>query len=220
MDANNTPLQKLLNNRKLLILVMVVFVMVPLVLLILSTRGSTNNFELVSVTPQSGTSISPGETTATFEFSQEMPLVQKETFAVTVEPRVDFIYGIIGNKLSVNLSDLLLTDGQTYTVTLTNLISRAGEVIRSQSTAFTVNLSQETKDFINGLPYSGDGFKINKISDTTLLVEVTKKPDKKYKDEAIKFLQENDIDETKFNIAVILPGDQALDDSGSIKHFD
>jgi len=221
-DKNATPLQNLIaRNKGLSIVILAILLLVPLILLILSLRNSVDSFRLQSVKPAASSSVGPLETTVTFEYNQEMPLVQKDTFSVNVEPKVEFVYGILGNKLTVNLSDLLLVDGQPYTITIKNLVSRSGGVIRSQSSDFTVTFDSTTKDFIEGLPYTGNGFSVVKISDYTLLVEVIKKPEARYETAAVQLLEEKGIDATKFNIDISLPSEQQLkDDDNLIKHYD
>ena len=218
MDTkNNQILATILKNKPLLIVILVVFVLIPLVLLIISLTNRQESFALKSVKPENGGSISPDGSNIIFEFNQEMLLVQKDTFSITIDPKVDFVYGILDNKLQINLSNLKLAGSQTYNVQINNILSRSNEVIRTIATSFSIELPQDSADFIDNLPYKGDGFTIYNISDKTLYVRVTKAPEKKYEKAVMDFLSKKGISGTKFNIDVRLPSNRNVYDDAGIK---
>ncbi|HEX9679466.1 MAG TPA: hypothetical protein VGA08_02490 [Candidatus Saccharimonadales bacterium] len=222
MEPNNNQLLELiLRNRALAFALAIIVVVIPLIILIISSSTREEPFQLISVSPQAEVSTNQFATTFTFEFNREMPLVQSDVFSVVVDQNVKYIYGILENKLTINLSNLLLNDEQTYTITISNLTSRSDELINELTKEFTVNLLPATSDFLSDLPYSGNGFSIIKISDSSLLVNITKKPEGKVEAAALALLEENGIDSTKFNIDVNLPSEQEFeDDSNLIRHFE
>lgn len=210
MEASNKPqiLDALLKNRPLLFVVLVILVLVPIIILLVSLNNRPPAFALVSTSPANGSTIGPQETNIILEFNQDMPVVQKDTFKITITPEVEFVYGILDKKLQINIRDLWLETEQTYDVKIQNLLSRDNQVIRSLNTSLTVGLSSAASDFLSNLPYKGDGFMVDNISNRTLYVEVTGKPETKYEESSRKLLSDMGLIPTKFNIDISLPSER------------
>lgn len=221
MDTNNNQiLAAVLKNKPLLIVLMVVFILIPLILLIFSLRNQSSRFALQSINPADGSSVGPNETNVVLEFNQDMLLLQKDTFRVTIEPEVEFVYGILDNKLQINISNLRLVDNQAYNIRINNLLSRSNEVIRNINTSFTVDLPDSARQFLAELPHQGEGFTVVTVGDKTLYVNITKKPESRYREVVLKFLTEVGLPSTKFNTDINLPSQSETYDDDLIRHFD
>lgn len=221
MEANNNQiLAMILKNKPLLIIIILVFVFIPMILLIFSSRDQSARFILQSVTPENGSSVGPNDTNVVLEFNQDMVLLQDDTFEVIIEPEIEFVYGILDNKLQINISNLLLVDNQTYNVRINNVLSRSNEVIPTIDTSFTVDLSDPASQLLSELPYQGEGFTIAAIGDHTLYIDVTKTPEKRYEEAVLELLREVGLSATKFNVDINLPSQAETYDDDLIRHFD
>ncbi|HEX9595124.1 MAG TPA: hypothetical protein VF996_03290 [Candidatus Saccharimonadales bacterium] len=221
MDANNKQiLAAILRNKPLLIVLLVVFILIPLILLMFSLRGQPSRFVLQSITPENGSSVGPNDTNVVLEFNQDLLLLQKDPFQITIEPEIEFVYGVLDNKLQINISNLRLVDNQTYNIRINNLLSRSNEVIRSINTSFTVDLPDSASQFLSELPYKGEGFTVTVISDRTLYANVTNTPEERYEEAVLELLREVGLSTTKFNVDINLPSQTKTFDDDLIRHFD
>jgi len=208
------------NKRQKLIIISVSTLVVLILVIIFSLIGSSspqdNSFQFVAVTPAEGSVIDPSQTTVSFELNKQLSLIQPDTFSISVTPSVDYVYGVVGDTLNINLSNLQLNDSVKYNVVVNGLKNRDDEVFSSLSTTFTVKFPAAAADLLDKLPFRGDGFTIVKLSDYTLYVSVSKKPIASYGQKASEYLAGLGIDNSKFDIAIQSPeeasqGDQTID---------
>lgn len=180
-----------------------------------------SRFTLESVTPASGSEINPDKTTIMFKFNRPLSLLQNQKgLVMEVTPRIEAVYGVVGDTLNINLSDLLLTDNTDYTLTLKHITSRSNEVIGEVVSTIKVKFTDGELEVINGLPYKGNGFGVAKLSDYTLHVLVNKKPFNNFSDAALDYLDKRGIDSTKFDIAIDSTYDRSEQGDDGIRHAD
>lgn len=218
MEANKSILDTLFKNKPLLVSVLVLLILVPIIFLAISLSNRPAKFALQTAVPANGESINPQESNIVLEFNQELPIIQKDTFEISISPEVEFVYGIIDNKLQINISGLWLLAEQTYDVTLRNLVSRENQVIRHLTTSFMVRLDSEAVSFLENLPYDGGGFTIDNVSNRTLYVNITDKPEEEYEEESKDLLNGLGLTSTKFNIDINLPSKRSKFDDDLIRH--
>lgn len=206
MEDNKNNRFKFLTKKPALVAIgFIVILLLSILVVSMSSDSSEDGFTLIKSTPLDGAMVKPEETTVSLEFSQEMPLIQEDNFRVIVSPSVEYVYGILGNTLNINLSDLRLVDGQQYTVTVFNLKSRSGEEIDSLSVSFSVDLQDSAAEFISNLPYTGDGFVVAGISESSLYVRISGTPYDDSEQMATNLLEGLGLTETKFDIDIDRP---------------
>lgn len=198
---------------KRIILIAVALLTLVIVAIVNLVPEQRQPFALVSVAPASGSTVSPDSTTLKFKFNRPLSLLQNyKGFSLEVSPDAEAVYGVVGDTLNVNLSNLSLVDATEYTITLNGVADRQDKTLSQVVSTIKVKFADNTASALTALPHRGDGFIVTKSSDYTIQVIVTKKPFGTYSALATSYLAGSGIDGTKFDIAI----DSAYTRSGSI----
>ncbi len=179
------------------IIIAVIFVAFLIIILgfifVLNSSNTNQSFLLLKTKPVNYSKEVDVSSEITFEFSK--PLSKKETAnIVEVIPNSYFIKNISDTVLTLKPNTNLKENTQ-YTIKISNIESINNEKIDPITFIFTTgkDTSERTR-FIKSLPRQGDGFYIEYNNATnTFIVTIQSNPYDRYKQNAINYLNSNNI---------------------------
>lgn len=158
------------------------------------SRPTTPVFKLSYVSPAKASVNSPVGKPIRFTFTHTID-DNKPYTSINISPKIDGAAVVNGNWIEFKPASLLV--GQTkYTVTIVGAKSVSGKVLQDTNTSFTTG-DQVLSDFEKSLPYTTDGYTIDRLRDGTITVFILSAPAETYKQEALKLLRSNGIDTSK-----------------------
>lgn len=171
-----------------------VFVVLLAVVLYLT---SSEEFELVGTSPETGETIDGFNPVIEFEFSEELG----EAPAYESSPTINAESHVERNTLYLTPEHELLEDTR-YTVRLGTVEAASGATLEDATLTFSTGLNSSPKaEFIRSLPVYRDGYNITYTERSdAFVVQITQEPAQRYREHAREYLQDNGINEEEETI--------------------